>query len=96
MLVIEDSEYRDRVPIQLGTLHIDMILGKATPKQLAQLGKTYKQGEVGRPIQSKYSQICERIRKYETGKEWSVTSKKPKKNQNVDGKTGSKWNGNLG
>ena len=26
MLVIENSEYGDRVPIQLGTLHIDMIL----------------------------------------------------------------------
>ena len=58
MLVIEDSEYGDRVPIQLGTLHIDMILEQATPEQLAQLGKAqlgkaYKRGEVGRPIQSK-------------------------------------------
>ena len=53
ILVIEDSEYGNRVPIQLGTLHIDMILEKANPEQLAQLGKTYKHGEVGRPIQSK-------------------------------------------
>ena len=53
MLVIENSEYGERVPIQLGTLHIDMILGKATPEQLGQLGKPYKRGEVGRPIQSK-------------------------------------------
>ena len=53
MLVIEDSEYGNRVPIQLGTLHIDMILEKANSEQLAKLGKAYKRGEVGRPIQSK-------------------------------------------
>ena len=53
MLVIEDSEYRNQVPIQLGTLHIDMILEKANPEQLAKLGKAYKRGEVGRPIQLK-------------------------------------------
>ena len=53
MLVIEDSEYGNRVPIQLGTLHIDMILRKAKPEQLVKLGKVYKCGEVGRPIQSK-------------------------------------------
>ena len=53
MLVIEDSEYGNRVPIQLGTLHIDMILEKAKPEQLVTLGKAYKRGEVGRRIQSK-------------------------------------------
>ena len=41
MLVIENSEYGDRVPIQLGTLHIDLILEKATPEQLKMLGKAY-------------------------------------------------------
>ena len=53
MLVIEDSEYGDRVPIQLGTLHIDLILEKATPEQLKLLGRTYQCGEVGRPVQVK-------------------------------------------
>ena len=53
MLVIEDSEYGNRVPIQLGTLHIDMILEKAKPEQLVTLGKAYKHREVGRSIQSK-------------------------------------------
>ena len=53
MLVIEDSEYGNRVPIQLGTLHIDMILERAKPEQLVTLGKAYKCGEVGRPVQSK-------------------------------------------
>ena len=53
MLVIENSEYGERVPIQLGTLHIDMILEKATPEQLEQLGKPYKRGEIGRSVPSK-------------------------------------------
>ena len=53
MLVIEDSEYGNRVPIQLGTLHIDMILERAKPEQLVTLGKAYKRREVGRPVQSK-------------------------------------------
>ena len=61
MLVIENSEYGDRVPIQLGTLHIDMILEKATPEQLVQLGKPYKHGEVGRPVQSKGMIELERV-----------------------------------
>ena len=39
MLVIEDSEYGERVPIQIGTLHIDMILEKATADELNKLGK---------------------------------------------------------
>ena len=29
MLVIDDSPYRKKVPVQLGTLHIDMILKAA-------------------------------------------------------------------
>ena len=29
MLVVKDSEYGNRVPLQLGTLHIDMVLGKS-------------------------------------------------------------------
>ena len=30
MLVFEDSPYGDRVPIQVGTLHIDMVIGHIT------------------------------------------------------------------
>ena len=40
MLVIENSEYGERVPIQLGTLHIDMILGKANPRTVRTTGET--------------------------------------------------------
>ena len=41
MIVIENSEYGERVPIQLGKLHIDIILEKATPEQLKALGIVY-------------------------------------------------------
>ena len=50
MLVIEDSEYGERVPIQIGTLHIDMILEKATADELNKLGKVFKRGRVARPL----------------------------------------------
>ena len=53
MLVVKDSEYGNRVPLQLGMLHIDMILGKANSEQLGKLGKPYERGSVGRPTTSK-------------------------------------------
>ena len=39
MLIIENSKYGERVPIQLGTLHIDLILEKATLEQLEAMGR---------------------------------------------------------
>ena len=53
MLVVKDSEYGNRVPLQLGTLHIDMILDRVNPKQLDKLGKPYERSSVGRPTTSK-------------------------------------------
>ena len=55
MLVVKDSEYGNRVPLQLGTLHIDMVLGKASKEQLRKLGKPYERGGVGRLATSKQS-----------------------------------------
>ena len=43
-LVVGDSEYGKRVPIQIGTLHIDMVLEKATKEQLSLLGRTLERG----------------------------------------------------
>ena len=57
MLVIDDSEYGQRVPIQLGTLHIDMILDQATPSELATLGRTWERGRVGRNVINKQVQV---------------------------------------
>ena len=41
MMVIDDDEYGKRVPIQLGTLHIDQIITQATPEEFASLGKAW-------------------------------------------------------
>ena len=56
-LVIADSEYGNRVPVQLGTLHIDMLLNSATSAELASLGKTWERGQVGRVIANRQAQL---------------------------------------
>ena len=43
-VVVGDSEYGKRVPIQIGTLHIDMVLETATRDELSLLGKLGKGG----------------------------------------------------
>ena len=50
MLVIENSEYGEKVPVQIGTLHIDMIIEKATTEELKSLGKRFDRSTVARPI----------------------------------------------
>ena len=57
MLVIDNSPYGKKVPIQVGTLHIDMILAIVTPEELASLGKSWERSSVGRMIQSKQAKI---------------------------------------
>ena len=42
MLVIDDSPYRKKVPVQLGTLHIDMILKAAEQSPTARLGDSWE------------------------------------------------------
>ena len=48
-VVISDSEYGKQVPVQIGTLHIDLILEKATKEELAKLGKAWERGTLARP-----------------------------------------------
>ena len=48
-VVVGDSEYSKRVPIQIGTLHIDLVLEKATKQELAILGKAWERGKLNRP-----------------------------------------------
>ena len=43
-VVVSDSEYRKRVPIQVGALHIDMVLEKAVKEELSLLGKAWERG----------------------------------------------------
>ena len=49
-VVVNDSEYSKRVPIQIGTLHIDLVLDQATKQELATLGKASERGKLNRPM----------------------------------------------
>ena len=46
MLVIDDSPYGKRVPVQLGTLHIDMILKAAEQNPTVQLGDSWERAKL--------------------------------------------------
>ena len=56
-LVMSDHTYGDRVPVTIGTLHIDMILDKASQEELESLGRAWDRGFVNRRIQAKRLQI---------------------------------------
>ena len=53
MLVIDDSHYRRRVPIQVGILHIDHILDLMTLEELDRLNKQWTRGKVSRYLGAK-------------------------------------------
>ena len=46
MLVIDDSPYGKRVPVQLGTLHIDMILKAAEQNPTIQLRDSWERARL--------------------------------------------------
>ena len=46
MLVIENSEYAQRVPIQLEMLHIDRVPDLVSEKEIAQLSTKWRQGKI--------------------------------------------------
>ena len=52
VVIQNDSAYSSRVPIALGTLHIDMVIEKATAKELQNLGKEWKMGVLGAKLQA--------------------------------------------
>ena len=47
----------DRVPVTIGTLHIDMIIEQATKDELDQLGTTSGRGKVNQQIQARRVQL---------------------------------------
>ena len=53
MLVVQDSAYRERVPVAIGTLHIDMVLDVATKEELENIGRKWQRGGLGRKITMK-------------------------------------------
>ena len=46
MLVVPDRLYCERVPIALGTLHIDMFIKLATQEELKRIGHCWKRDAV--------------------------------------------------
>ena len=56
-LVMPDHEYGHRVPVTIGTLHIDMIIEQATRDELDQLGTAWVRGKVNRQIQARRIQL---------------------------------------
>ena len=56
-LVMSDHAYGDRVPVVIGTLHIDMMLDLATREELESLSRAWDRGFVNRRIQVKKLQI---------------------------------------
>ena len=53
MLVVQDSTYGERVPVAIGTLHIDMVLDVATKEELENIGRKWQRGGLGRKIAMK-------------------------------------------
>ena len=57
MLVIKDSKYGERVPIAIGTLHLDMILDLATEEELENFSRKYRRGALGRKVAMKQNML---------------------------------------
>ena len=55
--VMPDHEYGHRVPVTIGTLHIDMIIEQAMKDELDQLGTAWGRGKVNRQIQARRVQL---------------------------------------
>ena len=60
-VVVNDSEYGKRVPIKIGTLHIDLVLERATKHELATLGKAWERGKLYRPESGKREFSLEQV-----------------------------------
>ena len=56
-LVVPDHQYSFKVPLTIGTLHIDMIIDKATPDELKKITIAWGRGQLFRRIQVKQTQL---------------------------------------
>ena len=50
VVIQNNSAYSTKVPLALGTLHIDMVVNQATPDELANLGQEWQTGTVGQKV----------------------------------------------
>ena len=53
MLVVKDIPYGERVPVAVGTLHIDMVFDAATREELENIGRKWQRRSLGRKIAMK-------------------------------------------
>ena len=53
MLVVKDSPYGEKVPVAIGTLHIDMVLDVAMKGELGNIGRKSQWGSLGWKIAMK-------------------------------------------
>ena len=59
MLVIPESQYARKVPITLGTIHIDEIIGLITEEELHTIDKSWQRGIISRKIAIRTAQLKE-------------------------------------
>ena len=64
--VIPNSHYGDRVPIILGTLHIDLLLEVDSGVELKALGKYWQGGELSTEIAMKQAQFSDNVNTLES------------------------------
>ena len=57
VVIQNDSAYSSQVPITLGTLHIDMVIKKATSEELQNLGKEWKTGVWGTKVEARQAKL---------------------------------------
>ena len=57
VVIQNDSVYSARVPVVLGTLHIDMVIDQATPEELANLGKEWQSGTIGFKVKARQAAL---------------------------------------
>ena len=57
MMIYPDSKYSHKVPIIIGTLHIDQMLELATAEELSNLGSAWTWGAMGRKVIAKQLQL---------------------------------------
>ena len=56
-LVVSDHRYGNRVPLTIGTLHIDMIIEKAMKDELDEISVAWGRGRLFRKIQARQTQL---------------------------------------
>ena len=57
VVIQNDSAYSSQVPITLGTLHIDMVIEKATSEELQNLGKEWKTGILSVKVEARQAKL---------------------------------------